>query len=77
MIIDFYDIKGLVKKKILKKLDHTYLNDILEFVPTAENLVIYIYNELFDDFNDLGLILKSVRLSETDTNIVEYFGVDV
>ena len=34
MVIDFSEIKRLVKKP----LDHQILNDVLDFNPTAENL---------------------------------------
>ena len=34
MVIDFEEIKELVHKK----LDHAYLNDVLDFNPTAENI---------------------------------------
>jgi 6-pyruvoyltetrahydropterin/6-carboxytetrahydropterin synthase len=34
MVIDFSEIKRLVKKP----LDHQVLNDVLDFNPTAENL---------------------------------------
>lgn len=36
MVIDFVDIK-----EIVMKLDHKFLNDIIDFNPTAENLAEY------------------------------------
>lgn len=46
--IDFRDVKGVVKD-VLSRLDHTNLNEILEFGsinPTSENLSKLIYKEL-------------------------------
>ncbi len=42
MIVDF----TMIKKKIHKKLDHTYLNDILPFNPTAENIAKWCVNQI-------------------------------
>jgi len=40
-----------VIKRILNKLDHTCLNYVFRFNPTAENLAIWIRNEIKKDFN--------------------------
>jgi len=40
MLIDFTKIKGEIDK-----LDHKYLNDILPFNPTAENLALYLLEQ--------------------------------
>lgn len=41
MVIDFTKLK-----EIIDKLDHKNLNEILDFEPTAENLVKYLYNQI-------------------------------
>jgi 6-pyruvoyltetrahydropterin/6-carboxytetrahydropterin synthase len=38
---DFHNLK-----KLIKTLDHTHLNDIIDCNPTVENLTLYIYNRL-------------------------------
>ncbi len=46
--IDFRDVKSIVKD-VLSKLDHTTLNDVVEFSsinPTSENLSKFLYTEL-------------------------------
>ena len=49
--------------------------DFLEGVITsAENIVLGIYNELFDDIKKMGKHLHCVRLNETENNYVEYYG---
>lgn len=52
MLIDFHKLNDIVKQHILDKLDHSYLNDTLSN-PTAENIVIYIYNKLKLEIKDL------------------------
>ena len=42
MIMDFADIK----ERITRQLDHTVLNEVLPFNPTAENLAKHICDEL-------------------------------
>lgn len=42
MVIDFTEIK----KRIHEKLDHKYLNDILDFNPTAENIAKWVVDNL-------------------------------
>jgi 6-pyruvoyltetrahydropterin/6-carboxytetrahydropterin synthase len=44
MVIDFGFLKDILKR-VIKKLDHQYLNIIIE-VPTAENICRYILDEV-------------------------------
>ena len=44
MVMDFAHIK----QKIKARLDHTVLNDVLPFPPTAENLAHFVCHELGD-----------------------------
>lgn len=53
LVIDFVVLKRLVKKHVLDKLDHQVLNDIIEN-PSAENIVLWIWNQL----QDLSKLLK-------------------
>ena len=41
MIIDFIELKAIVKEKILSRLDHSYINDIIT-QPSAENIAVWI-----------------------------------
>lgn len=42
MVVDFKHIKN----EIHNKLDHTYLNDVLDFNPTAENIAHWIVDSV-------------------------------
>ena len=68
VVMDFGDLKKIVNQKIIEKLDHQYLNKIIEN-PTAENMVIWIWNQLKGDFN-----LNTIKLWETPTSYVTYRG---
>lgn len=56
MVIDFYDLKHIVESKVISKLDHKLLNDIVEN-PTAENIIMWVKNELGMSFKE-KVVLK-------------------
>jgi 6-pyruvoyltetrahydropterin/6-carboxytetrahydropterin synthase len=67
MVIDFGDVSKIVEKLIISKWDHQYLNDILPFVTTAENLA----RECFIILTNAGLSIDRVKLWETSKAYVE------
>ena len=56
IVIDFYELSTIVKEKIISKLDHTNLNEKMNN-PTAENISIWIWNELKPHLNLYEIIL--------------------
>ena len=64
MIIDFKELKEKVNEKVVKKLDHSYLNNFIEN-PTCENILLWIKEQLID------LNPKSIRLYESETSFCE------
>ena len=76
-LIDFYELKQIVKGKIIDKLDHPQegmglLNDIFPFDPTCENMCIWIFDELAKVIDNNRIQLIGVRLYETDSSYCEY-----
>ncbi len=73
-VIDLKMLSDIIQDNVLEKLDHKNLNlDVKEFEnlnPTAENIVIVIYNILRQKISD-SLDLQ-VRLYETPRNFAEY-----
>lgn len=76
-VIDLKIVKDLAKSEIESRFDHRNLNlDCPEFrdlIPTAENIAVVCWNLLRAKL-DLKYTL-SVRLWETENNLVEYTGV--
>ena len=70
MILDFKDLKDIVKKVAVDKYDHSYLNDFFPN-PTAEIMVRQI---AFDVIRELpeGTSLVSCKLWETTTSYAEF-----
>ena len=69
MVMDFINLKKMTGG-ILSRLDHGYLNELGYFKsrnPTSENIAEYIAGELKKKIR-LPLILKEVRVWETETN---------
>ena len=73
-VMDVKILSDIIKQKVLNRFDHKNLNlDTEEFAnlnPTAENIVVVIFNLLRESI-DKSLELK-VRLYETERNYVEY-----
>jgi 6-pyruvoyltetrahydropterin/6-carboxytetrahydropterin synthase len=73
-VMDLKKLSDIIHEKVLDKLDHKNLNlDVAEFRnlnPTAENIVIVIY-DLLRPHIDMTFDMQ-VRLYETERNFVEY-----
>jgi len=72
MLIDFREVKKIVKKSI-SKLDHQYLNEILKNIePTTENIAKYLFKELEKKLNSEGVKLSEIKVGESDKTWVSY-----
>ena len=75
-VMDLKDLKEIVRKNVITKVDHKNLNLDTDFmkgkIPTSENIVIAIWNELKDKITKGKLF--SIKLYETENNYFEYKG---
>ncbi len=69
--MDFGDIEKMVDGSVLKKLDHCYINDIIE-IPTAENIIYWIWKILSPKFKKYKVELCELKLWETPSSSVSY-----
>ena len=69
MIIDFSVLKGIVEEKIIRRFDHSNLNDFFSN-PTAENMVEY-FAESINMALPTNIVLVSIKLWETDSSYAE------
>jgi len=60
IVIDFADLSALVRREVIDRLDHTYLNDLIEN-PTAE----LIAHDIWKRLEAVDLPLRRIRLWET------------
>ncbi|MDI3256408.1 MAG: 6-carboxytetrahydropterin synthase QueD [Kyrpidia sp.] len=75
LVVDFNEIKALVQRVVLERFDHRYLNELVPFNTTAENLVVFLYEEiarsLLQSPRGAEVTLERVRLWETPTSYAE------
>ena len=74
LAIDFREAKQLLKK-VLKEIDHAYLNELPEFKevnPTSENIAHFIYAKFNKLLKGKVCSLRSVSVWETDANCATY-----
>ncbi|HEX67593.1 MAG TPA: 6-carboxytetrahydropterin synthase QueD [bacterium] len=64
LAFDFKKLKEIVEEKVIKILDHTYLNEIIP-VPSCENIAIWVWERLKD-----SLPLVEVRVWESPDTFV-------
>jgi 6-pyruvoyltetrahydropterin/6-carboxytetrahydropterin synthase len=76
VVIDFQLLKKKLEK-ILKSLDHTFLNDLPYFSkrePSSENIAKYIFDRLKVELKGHPAVLKEVTAWESETSSASYSG---
>jgi len=64
MVMDFLELKAIVKEKVLSALDHSCLNDMVP-QPTTENMVLWIKEKLEPEFKGKNCSLAEIELWES------------
>ena len=70
IVIDFVDLKKIVNENVVEKLDHSYLNDIIEN-PTAENIIFWVGEQIKEKLELQNIKLSKIRLYETKNSYAE------
>ena len=76
LLIDFREVKE-VTDRILKELDHSFLNDLPRFKnenPSSENIAAYLFEKLSGELNDNHLKVTKVTAWESDSACASYSG---
>jgi len=63
MVIDFKELKNIIQNQIIDAFDHKFINNMVSYNPTAENMVADIAERLKLHFSDVRLV--EVKLWET------------
>ena len=76
-VINLKDLSTLIRIDVTEVLDHKNLNlDVkgMPIMPSTENVAIFIWDILAPKIIEMGATLHRIKLFETDSNYVEYFG---
>ena len=76
VVMDFTVLKQKVEK-VLKSLDHTYLNDLPCFSgqePSSENIARYIFDKLKVELKGFSVKMTKVSAWESENSCATYFG---
>lgn len=75
-VIDLKKLKSIIRSEIIEHVDHKNLNVDVEYlngiIPTAENIARVFWEVLRPKIKEGELV--SIRLRETENNVVEYRG---
>lgn len=77
-VMDLKELNTLIEDFLMVKVDHKNLNTDVDFLnginPTTENIVVAFWNQVEKHIKTQSRKLYSMRLFETEKNIVEYKG---
>ncbi|MBM4338561.1 MAG: 6-carboxytetrahydropterin synthase QueD [Deltaproteobacteria bacterium] len=76
VVIDFKILKQKLEK-VLKSLDHTFLNDLPYFSgqePSSENIAKYIFDKMKSELKGFSAKMTKVSAWESETSCATYFG---
>jgi 6-pyruvoyltetrahydropterin/6-carboxytetrahydropterin synthase len=76
-VVNLKELSTLIRRDVTDVLDHKNLNlDVagMPVMPSTENVAIFIWNILQGKIKGMGAALHCIKLYETDSNYVEYFG---
>ena len=69
MIMDFCELSDIVKKHVISRLDHSYINDFIA-QPSAENIAIWVWHEIEEKVKRENCNLYEVHVLETAASCV-------
>jgi len=77
-VVNLSALSELVRTKIISQVDHKNLNLDVPFmtgkISSTEVLAVAIWEELYQEVQDMGCSLHCIKVQETDNNYVDYFG---
>jgi 6-pyruvoyltetrahydropterin/6-carboxytetrahydropterin synthase len=76
-VVNLKELSTLIRRDVTDVLDHKNLNlDVkgMPVMPSTENVAIFVWNILAGKIKDMGAALHCIKLYETESNYVEYFG---
>lgn len=77
-VINVKELSKIIKEVIIEKVDHKNINLDVDFMkdvmPTTENFVIAMWQQLEQHIKNKGCTLHCIKLYETENIYAEYYG---
>ena len=77
-VTDLSELSRIIKANVIDQLDHKNIDLDVPFMKgrysSTENLAVAIWEQLEAPVKALGVMLKTVKVEETENNYVEYHG---
>lgn len=76
-LMDLKELKKIINDEVISKVDHKFLNEVRMFdnvIPTTENMAMIFWSILKKKIDRENVRLYSVKIYETEKNIIEYRG---
>ncbi len=70
LVMDFGELKKIVKDKVISYIDHKYLNEVFKFNPTCELIADWIWDKCKECLQNHNCKLHRITLWETPTSFV-------
>ena len=70
MVLDFMILKKIITDRVLKKLDHSNLNDIIDN-PSSENLVVWIWQQISPLAKHLQSIFQNKNINQEIKDLIQ------
>lgn len=71
MVMDFSELNRIVQEEVIDIVDHTVLNEVMDFTPTSENVVIHFFRLLQCRLMKIEINVERMVLWETPNSFVE------
>lgn len=76
MIMDFTELKAVVNERVISRLDHAYINDVIE-QPSAENIALWVWGQIEEAVRRENCGLYEVSVWETASSCVTVRASDI
>lgn len=70
-VVDFRVLKQVVHRRVITVLDHADLNEVFDFNPSAERMIVWMKKTLEEHLPN-GIVLQMIRLYETSSSYAEW-----
>ena len=72
-VMNFKDLKNIIQERVINILDHSLINKVIN-IPTAENMVLWIKEQIEESIKKHNCKISMLKLYETPTSYAKIKG---